>query len=99
MLKLRNPYGEVEWEGDWSDESDKWTPELREELNVVIANDGIFYIAFHDYLKHFRCTSINYETRKSRQSAVKVSRIEYDFNQFITSEDHPEPYNFASFGL
>ena len=66
LLKLRNPYGQVEWEGDWSDESDKWTPELRAELNVVIANDGIFYIAFHDYLKHFRCTSINYETRKSR---------------------------------
>ena len=29
LLKLRNPYGNEEWTGDWSDESDKWTPSLR----------------------------------------------------------------------
>lgn len=29
LLKLRNPYGNKEWEGDWSDDSDKWTPKLR----------------------------------------------------------------------
>ena len=29
LVKLRNPYGNTEWEGDWSDNSHKWTPELR----------------------------------------------------------------------
>lgn len=29
LLKLRNPWGHKEWLGDWSDNSDKWTPELR----------------------------------------------------------------------
>jgi hypothetical protein len=25
ILKLRNPWGTVEWNGNWSDKSDKWT--------------------------------------------------------------------------
>ena len=29
ILKLRNPWGSKEWEGDWSDKSSKWTPELK----------------------------------------------------------------------
>jgi calpain-15 len=29
LLKLRNPWGHKEWMGDWSDKSDKWTPELK----------------------------------------------------------------------
>ena len=30
LLKLRNPWGQGEWTGDWSDQSDKWTDELKE---------------------------------------------------------------------
>jgi calpain-15 len=29
LLKIRNPWGSNEWTGDWSDSSDKWTPELK----------------------------------------------------------------------
>jgi calpain-15 len=29
LLQIRNPWGFKEWQGDWSDKSTKWTPELR----------------------------------------------------------------------
>lgn len=29
LLKIRNPWGDQEWTGDWSDKSSKWTPELK----------------------------------------------------------------------
>ncbi len=32
LLKIRNPWGHGEWEGDWSDNSTKWTEELKERL-------------------------------------------------------------------
>lgn len=25
LIQLRNPWGETEWKGDWSDQSKKWT--------------------------------------------------------------------------
>ena len=29
LCKLRNPWGSMEWTGDWSDTSDKWTPQMQ----------------------------------------------------------------------
>ena len=58
LLKLRNPWGCGEWQGDWSDKSPLWTPELRRDLKIVDANDGTFVISFDDYLKYYETTSI-----------------------------------------
>ena len=32
LVRLRNPWGHFSWNGDWSDTSDIWTPELKESL-------------------------------------------------------------------
>ena len=50
LLKLRNPWGSSEWDGDWSDKSHKWTPDLRQQLGHKDAEDGIFFIALTDYI-------------------------------------------------
>ena len=42
-----------EWNGDWSDKSSKWTPELKKELGVEEKNDGIFYMCEDDYVEYF----------------------------------------------
>ena len=33
LVKLRNPWGKLEWRGDWSDSSPLWTSALRAELD------------------------------------------------------------------
>lgn len=58
LLKLRNPWGQQEWKGDWSDKSSLWTPELRKQLNVSDLNDGIFYMNEMDFLKYFSMSTI-----------------------------------------
>lgn len=57
LLKLRNPWGEGEWEGDWSDGSANWTPEYMTKLRHKFGNDGVFWISYSDFLKRFQ--SIN----------------------------------------
>ncbi|KAK4613236.1 Calpain-type cysteine protease ADL1 [Fulvia fulva] len=55
LLKLRNPWGEVEWEGDWSDGSKLWTPEMMIKLKHTFGDDGIFWMSYKHFLKHFPC--------------------------------------------
>ena len=51
-MKLRNPWG-FEWYGDWSDQSDMWTPELRERLNYKSEKDqlSVFFMTYEDYIE------------------------------------------------
>ncbi|CAL4119259.1 unnamed protein product, partial [Meganyctiphanes norvegica] len=57
LLRLRNPWGHYTWKGDWSDESQLWTPEMRDRL-MPNNDDGIFWIHFLDVLKYFDCIDI-----------------------------------------
>lgn len=58
LLQLRNPWGQKEWTGRWSDNSPVWTEELREQMGSTAEDDGIFFIEFSDYVNHFATTSI-----------------------------------------
>ena len=60
LLKLRNPWGEGEWNGKWSDNSDCWTEEYKKYFNYVKRNDGIFWIDISDYVDNFDATYICY---------------------------------------
>lgn len=51
LLKLRNPWGHYSWKGDWSDDSDVWTDDLRDILMPHGASEGVFWISFEDVLK------------------------------------------------
>ncbi|KAK4497741.1 hypothetical protein PRZ48_010394 [Zasmidium cellare] len=53
LLKIRNPWGDTEWEGDWSDGSKLWTPEMMTKLKHTFGDDGVFWISYKDFLKHF----------------------------------------------
>ena len=60
LIQLRNPWGEKEWTGDWSDRSPKWTDEYKKFFGYVNANDGIFWINVDDYMNNFDATYICY---------------------------------------
>ena len=53
LLKIRNPWGQTEWMGAWSDGSKEWTAEWQGLLKHTFGNDGIFWIEYSDWLKKF----------------------------------------------
>jgi calpain-15 len=55
-MKIRNPWGQKEWKGDYSDKSYLWTEDLKKECGWKDADDGIFFMPFTDYLEYFRAT-------------------------------------------
>ena len=54
LLKLRNPWGKMEWKGRWSDGSEQWTPEWMELLDHRFGDDGVFWISYKDLLKKYQ---------------------------------------------
>ena len=62
LVQVRNPWGSGEWTGAWSDNSEKWTAELKKEAKFENKVDGAFFIRIVDYHKRFGNTFINYDT-------------------------------------
>lgn len=56
LIKLRNPWGEGEWNGDWSDSSPLWerNKSVKDELGYENKDDGEFWMSFKDFLTNFR---------------------------------------------
>ena len=56
---VRNPWGKREWQGDWSDSSEKWDQTAKSQVpEYRNADDGCFWISFSDYDKFFYITTI-----------------------------------------
>ena len=58
LVKIRNPHGNTEWKGDWSDHSQTWTDDLRYQVDHKIEDDGTFFMAFEDYYAIYTQTTI-----------------------------------------
>uniref|UniRef100_A0A8I3NAW1 Calpain-12 n=2 Tax=Canis lupus TaxID=9612 RepID=A0A8I3NAW1_CANLF len=60
LLRLRNPWGRVEWTGAWSDSCPRWDAlptEWRDAL-LVKKEDGEFWMELKDFLRHFNTVQI-----------------------------------------
>nr|XP_021504479.1 calpain-9 isoform X3 [Meriones unguiculatus] len=56
LIRVRNPWGQVEWNGRWSDSSPEWRSvnlEEQKRLGHTALDDGEFWMAFEDFKTHF----------------------------------------------
>ncbi|XP_034407833.1 calpain-2 catalytic subunit-like [Cyclopterus lumpus] len=60
LVRIRNPWGQVEWTGPWSDGSSEWKhvgEDQKSKLNHV-ADDGEFWMSYSDFIKQFSTLEI-----------------------------------------
>ncbi|KAJ8392427.1 hypothetical protein AAFF_G00075520 [Aldrovandia affinis] len=51
LVRVRNPWGQVEWTGAWSDNSSEWNHvDERPDAN---AEDGEFWMSFTEFMRHY----------------------------------------------
>lgn len=76
LVQLRNPWGQFEWTGDWSDDSDCWTPNLRKKLDMEQAkDDGSFWMDFEQVKFYFSEIAINKYVKDYIFSTFKVKQL------------------------
>ncbi|XP_039249670.1 calpain-9-like isoform X2 [Styela clava] len=56
LVRIRNPWGQVEWKGAWSDDSSSWksiSESERKKLEVDFGDDGEFWMSFDDFSRNY----------------------------------------------
>ena len=60
LFRIRNPWSEGEWKGDWSDKSKFWDEKTKSQVNFKDKEDGIFFMNDTDFFKYFTHVEICY---------------------------------------
>ncbi|XP_007546344.1 calpain-2 catalytic subunit-like isoform X1 [Poecilia formosa] len=55
LIRIRNPWGQVEWTGAWSDNSSEWRSVSSEDQERLTnrSEDGEFWMSFSDFLREY----------------------------------------------
>ncbi|XP_077987737.1 calpain-5-like isoform X2 [Glandiceps talaboti] len=90
MVRLRNPWGEKEWNGAWSDGSPEWekvSKKEREKMGLTFDDDGEFWMTFFDFCRYFTNATICRLPNTAFISFLKTWREKVLFSKWKTIKD------------
>lgn len=58
LVRVRNPWGQSEWEGAWGDGSSEWASLPEHSVPPANRDDGEFYISLEDFMQCFNMATI-----------------------------------------
>jgi len=75
LIKIRNPWGNGEWEGDWSDKSPLWEKHTSVKKAVDYSNvdDGAFWMSWEDYVRNWKMIGVVDRTVDIRSLKLHVA--------------------------
>lgn len=99
LLEIRNPWGEFEWGGAWSDNSKEWTKEYISVFKPKFdSKDGTFWMSYQDYFKYFNSVNIckvkNWYEARFRGKFIKCWELEDTDEDWVLSKFY---YTFKLF--
>jgi len=84
LICLRNPWGQGEWKGDWSDDSELWTTRMKNLTGQKdFADDGIFWMDFSDFVVEFDDVYIckEYKLEDGYHTKIVYDKWEGEYSQ------------------
>ena len=85
LIHLRNPWGNGEWSGDWSDSSRKWTTDLRNQCdNFERKDDGSFWISYSDFRTYYVVVGICHLYQDYKYTALHVPKANTSLGPYLT---------------
>lgn len=96
IAKVRNPWGKEKYTGKFGDkDKTSWTAEWKKQVNLVDADDGIFWMPYENFIRFFRKVDVayyqDYKTEykhyvaDNRQKLLKINNP-VDQELYITGE-------------
>ncbi|XP_028322220.1 calpain-5-like [Gouania willdenowi] len=91
LIRMRNPWGKIEWKGAWSDSSEEWSKVgdmERGSLGITVEDDGEFWMSFSDWCRFFTDADV---CRIINTSAVSVHKTWHEVTLFGSWTKNSEP--------
>ncbi|XP_029028683.1 calpain-5-like [Betta splendens] len=91
LIRLRNPWGKIEWKGAWSDSSEEWTKvgdTERKNLGITVEDDGEFWMSFTDWCKFFTDVDV---CRLVNTSVISVQKTWHEAVHFGSWNKNADP--------
>lgn len=73
LLRIRNPWGRIEWNGSWSDKSQEWSAlseSDKEKTGLVIDHEGEFWISIRDVMKYFDLVDLCHQEKGAMMAVL-----------------------------
>jgi calpain-15 len=91
LLNLRNPWGNFEWDGNWSDSSFLWTEEMKQLVKPSLdGEDGSFWMGFDDFMFKFDTIGLsrvtNWDELRLRGKFIRYSDVKEPENEIVVSK-------------
>ncbi|XP_077996689.1 calpain-1 catalytic subunit-like isoform X2 [Glandiceps talaboti] len=83
LVRIRNPWGQTEWNGPWSDNAGEWeyiSDKERKELELVSQDDGEFWMQYQDFTKEFERAEIVNLTPDELSDGVQGKKWDASFS-------------------
>ncbi|XP_063728233.1 calpain-B-like isoform X2 [Symsagittifera roscoffensis] len=88
MVRIRNPWGNSEWNGPWSDDSPEMkglSDKERQALELKKEDDGEFWMSFKDFKQHYTTIEI---CNMSPDAVTGESAAELAKKKWVTTVEH-----------
>ena len=73
LIRIRNPHGVGEWNGDWSDRSARWASVVGQGLERTGVDDGTFWMDFTHFLMGFSRVDVCVAAREPRAASFSCA--------------------------
>ena len=75
LVKLRNPWGQGEWQGAWSDSDPAWqsiSEEDKKKIGYNVEDDGCFFMAFDDFVTIYDSVQICMVENENKYDSIRL---------------------------
>jgi len=98
-IQVRNPWGNSEWNGDWSDKCPKWTEDLALEMGHEDEVDGTFFMSWEDFTAWFGDVQITDPTGAALATEGDLAQIDVYHSALVAGKTAGGPRGASTYSF
>ena len=96
ILKIRNIWGKIDWEGEWSNSYKFWDDDLKKKLHYDPDDEQVFYMNLRDFKNHFFKVKICKLLENSKYKSIKIKQNPNDYVLIKLDVHKPKMFDITS---